>query len=94
MINQNTVASLLAPQSPQGVPLMLPPPPPRPTQLAGDVVPLPMNSTMGVDQLYDRILQSPSGMAKILQMGGLKSMPSNVAVTPPAFMDYFNKGGK
>ena len=98
MLTQADAAAAFAPlgNSPT---LIIPttPPPIRAsglTQLAGDVVPLQIQPNMSVDELYSRILSSPSGMAKIGQMGGLKTMPPNVAVTPQAFQNYLRMGGK
>lgn len=59
-------------------------PPPQLQQLAGTVSPMQPNTNIPAQQLYDRVLQQPSGAAAVRQNGGLMNAPPNVVPINPA----------
>jgi hypothetical protein len=52
-------------------------------RVAGDVLPMSPRTNLSSDELYNRILQSPSGMQQINRAGGVQNMPHNVIPLPP-----------
>ncbi len=76
------VAALQGPQTPQAqaIQAMFAQPTSQLQKMAGDVVPLPIQPTMPIGQLYDRILQQPSGMKAL---GPLNQMPPNIVPIKP-----------
>ena len=54
-------------------------PPPAPAQVAGQVLPMTPHTNLPASELYDRLLQAPSG---VQQLNRMQSIPPNVVPIP------------